>query len=64
MAAPPRFDAGWRARLAYVAAALVLLAGGTMAVSPEARSTVLRWLGLDSVEIRREPLHAGASGAT
>ena len=32
-----------------------LLAGGTLAVSPEARSTVLRWLGLKSVEIKREP---------
>ena len=51
--------AGWRARVAYVAAALVVLAGGTLAVSPEARSTVLRWLGLESVEIRREPLRPG-----
>ena len=51
--------AGWRARLAYVAAALVLLAGGTLAASPEARSTVLRWLGLKSVEIRREPPRPG-----
>jgi hypothetical protein len=53
-----RFDAPartWRARLAYLAAALVLLGGGTLAASPEARSTVLRWLGLESVEIRREP---------
>ncbi len=49
----------WRARLAYVAAALVLVAGGTLAASPEARSTVLRWLGLKSVEIRREPLRPG-----
>lgn len=43
-----------RARLAaVVAAVLVALAGGTLAV-PEARSTVLRWLGLESVEIKRE----------
>ena len=55
----PALSAGWRARAAYVAAALVILAGGTLAVSPEARSTVLRWLGLGSVEIRREPLHPG-----
>jgi hypothetical protein len=45
---------GWGARLAYAAAALAILVGGTLAVSPEARSTVLRWLGLESVEIRRE----------
>ena len=59
VAAPPALSAGWRARAAYVAAALVILAGGTLAVSPEARSTVLRWLGLGSVEIRREPLNPG-----
>ena len=51
----PAAHAGWRARLAYVAAALVLVAGGTLAASPEARSTVLRWLGIKSVEIKREP---------
>lgn len=44
----------WRAQLAYVAAVLLLLFAGTMAVSPDARSTVLEWLGLKSVEIRRE----------
>ncbi len=49
----PSFSAGWRARLAAVAAVLALLAGGTLAASPEARSTVLRWLGLESVEIER-----------
>lgn len=43
-----------RARLAAVVGAVLLaLAGGTLAV-PEARSTVLRWLGLRSVEIKRE----------
>jgi len=46
---------GWRMQLAYVAAALAILFAGTMAVSPDARSTVLRWLGISSVEIRREP---------
>ena len=55
----PAFGAGWRARVAYVAAALVVLVGGTLAVSPDARSTVLRWLGLESVEIKREPLPPG-----
>ena len=45
----------WRVRLAYFAAALVLLGGGTLAVSPAARSSVLEWLGLKSVEIKREP---------
>ena len=44
---------GWRARLAYLAAALVLLGGGTLAASPAARSTVLEWLGLKSVKIER-----------
>jgi hypothetical protein len=46
--------AGWRQRLAVAAAALVVLGGGTLAASPAARSTVWRWLGLKSVEIRRE----------
>jgi len=55
----PALGAGWRVRVAYVAVALVVLAGGTLAVSPDARSTVLRWLGLESVEIRREPLRPG-----
>lgn len=42
-----------RARVAAIAAALLLvLAGGTLAV-PEARSTVFRWLGIESVEIKR-----------
>jgi hypothetical protein len=45
---------GWRRRLAVAAAALVVLGGGTLAASPAARSTVWRWLGLKSVEIRRE----------
>lgn len=53
--APGRRRRTWRLRLAYAAALLAILFGGTMAVSPEARSTVLRWLGISSVEIRREP---------
>jgi hypothetical protein len=49
----PRVFGGQRRRLAAVAAAVLLaLAGGTLAV-PEARSTVFRWLGIESVEIRR-----------
>jgi len=51
----PSLAAGWRVRLAYVVAAVLLLGGGTLAASPEARSAVLEWLGLKSVEIRREP---------
>jgi hypothetical protein len=43
-----------RARLAYFAAALVILGGGTLAASPAARSSVFEWLGLKSVEIKRE----------
>jgi hypothetical protein len=46
--------AGWRQRIAVAAAALVVICGGTLAASPAARSTVWRWLGLKSVEIRRE----------
>ena len=59
---PARF-ARPRARLAAVlAAVLLVLAGGTLAV-PEARSTVFRWLGIESVEIKREQPRAtpGAS---
>ena len=47
---------GWRPRLAAAAVAVLVLGGGTLAVSPEARSTVRRWLGLGSVEIRRGPV--------
>ena len=55
---------GGRGRLgapawAIAAAALVLLAGGVMAVPP-ARSAVLEWLGIASVRIERaEPLRYG-----
>jgi hypothetical protein len=42
-----------RPRLAWVAASLVVVLGGVAAV-PDARSAVLRWLGLKGVEIRRE----------
>jgi hypothetical protein len=46
---------GWRRRAAIALASVLVVAGGTLAVSPAARSTVWRWLGLESVEIRREP---------
>jgi hypothetical protein len=53
--APRRpFFAGWRRRVAVAVAALAVLGGGTLAVSPAARSTVSRWLGLNGVEIRKE----------
>ena len=48
-----RWGAGWRRRAALAVAALVLAAGGALAVSPSARSTVSRWLGLDGVVIER-----------
>jgi hypothetical protein len=44
-----------RMRRALIALASVLvIAGGTLAVSPAARSTVWRWLGLEGVEIRKQ----------
>ncbi len=55
-APPRRRRPAWRPALAYAVA--VLLAGFaiTMAASPDARSAVLEWLGLKSVEVeRREP---------
>jgi hypothetical protein len=50
----PRRRFGWRRRLAVAVATLAVLFGGTLAVSPAARTDVLRWLGLKSVEIKRE----------
>ncbi len=47
------WSGGLRARIAWAAAAVALLGAGTLAVSPDARSAVLRWLGIGSVEIRR-----------
>jgi hypothetical protein len=52
LAPPRRRFAGARRRLALAATALALLAGGTLAASPAARSAVLRFLGLQGVEIR------------
>jgi hypothetical protein len=55
-AAPRRRRPGWRPVLAYAAAALLAGFAITMAASPDARSAVLEWLGLKSVEVeRREP---------
>jgi hypothetical protein len=46
----------WRPALAYALAALLAGFAITMAASPDARSAVLEWLGLKSVEVeRREP---------
>jgi hypothetical protein len=50
----------WRARVAAFVAALVVISGGTLAVSPSARSTVLEWLGLKSVKIERTEPRIGA----
>ena len=52
--APARRFTGWRRRLAIALASVLVVAGGTLAVSPAARSTVWRWLGLKGVEIRKE----------
>jgi hypothetical protein len=67
--APARRFTGWRRRLAIAVASVLVVAGGTLAVSPAARSTVWRWLGLQGVEIRRErpratPVPHSAVGAT
>jgi hypothetical protein len=53
----------WRRRIAIAVAALALLFGGTMAASPAARTDVLRWLGLKSVEIKKAPLPTPRPGA-
>jgi hypothetical protein len=54
--AAPRRRRAWRPALAYALAAVAAAFALTMAVSPDARSAVLEWLGLESVEIeRREP---------
>jgi hypothetical protein len=54
-AAPAR-RVWWRPALAYGLAAIAAAFALTMAVSPDARSAVLEWLGLKSVKIeRREP---------
>jgi hypothetical protein len=52
--APAGRFTGWRRRVAIALASVLVVAGGTLAVSPSARSTVWRWLGLQGVEIRRE----------
>jgi hypothetical protein len=53
---PGRRRIGWRPALAYGVAALAAAFALTMAASPDARSSVLEWLGLKSVKIeRREP---------
>jgi hypothetical protein len=58
VAAPPRPT--WRKRMIGFLLALVVVGGGTLAVSPAARSTVLEWLGLKSVKIERAEPRIGA----
>jgi hypothetical protein len=54
--ARPRRRRTWRPVLAYAAAVIAVGFAITMAASPDARSAVLEWLGLKSVEVeRREP---------
>ena len=54
--APVRARRAWRPALAYALTAVAAAFALTMAVSPDARSAVLEWLGLKSVKIeRREP---------
>ena len=59
LAEPPsarRPRRSWRPVLAYGLAALAAAFALTMAASPDARSAVLEWLGLESVKVeRREP---------
>jgi hypothetical protein len=44
----------WRPALGYALAAILAAFALTMAVSPDARSSVLEWLGLESVEVERQ----------
>jgi hypothetical protein len=61
-APPARRRARWRPALAYGLAALLAAFAVTMAASPDARSAVLEWLGLKSVEIEREEPRPTDSG--
>jgi hypothetical protein len=62
---PPRRRPGWRPVLAYALAAIAVAFAITMAASPDARSAVLEWLGLESVEVeRREPTAAPPAPGT
>jgi hypothetical protein len=64
-AVPRRRRPAWRPALAYGLAALVAAFALTMAASPDARSAVLEWLGLKSVEVqRREPVAPSPSPGT
>jgi hypothetical protein len=64
-APPPRRRIAWRPALTYGLAAIVAAFAVTMAVSPDARSAVLEWLGLKSVRIeRREPVAPSPSPGT
>lgn len=65
VAAPRRRRRAWRPALAYGLAAILTAFGLTMAVSPDARSAVLEWLGLQGVAVeRREPVAPSPSPGT
>ena len=51
----------WRRRLVIALSVMVVAAGGTLVVSPAARSAVLEWLGLKSVKIERTEPRIGAN---
>ena len=53
-----RAGVAWRPALAYGLAALLAAFALTMAASPDARSAVLEWLGLKSVQDRAARAHA------
>jgi hypothetical protein len=61
-AAPARRRPRWQLALAYGAAAVLAAFAITMAASPDARSAVLEWLGLKSVQVEREEPRPTDSG--
>jgi len=64
-AVPRRRRLAWRPAVAYGLAAIAAAFALTMAVSPDARSAVLEWLGLKGVAVeRREPVAPAPSPGT